>query len=73
VVEVWPENHAVFMLFVLLQTQWRTGMGGPIGLDYMVLFHELDRMELSKPDYDNTLADIRLMESAALTEIHRKK
>ncbi len=41
-------------------------MGGPTGLDYNCLFHQLDRMELSRLDYDLLFDDIRVMESAAL-------
>jgi hypothetical protein len=67
--EVWPENHEVFLLFSVMQTQWRTGMGGPTGLDYNVLFTYMERKNLSI----DLLDDIRIMESAALTEIHRKK
>lgn len=67
--EVWPENIEVFQLFSLLQTQWRTGMSGPTGLDYNVLFTYMDKLGLSM----DLLPDVRIMESAALTEIHRKK
>ncbi len=34
---VWPENWPAFRLFCDVQSQWRTGPGGPIGLDYNVL------------------------------------
>jgi len=68
-VEVWEENTEVFMLFATMQTQWRTGMSGPTGLDYNVLFTYMERKNLSI----DLLDDIRIMESASLTEIHRKK
>ena len=44
-------------------------MSGPSGLDYNVLF---TYMAMKNINID-LLDDIRLMESAALTEIHRKK
>ena len=66
--EVWPENHEVFLLFVDMQTQWRTGMSGPTGLDYNTLFTLMTMKNLSI----DLLDDIRVMESAALTEIHKK-
>ncbi len=52
-----------------MQTQWRTGMSGPTGLDYNTLFTYMERKNLSI----DLLDDIRIMESAALTEIHLKK
>lgn len=69
IIEVWPENHEVFELFATLQTQWRTGMSGPTGLDYNTLFTYMTLKHLSI----DLLDDIRVMESAALNEIHRKK
>lgn len=67
--EVWPENYEAFLLFMDMQTQWRTGMSGPTGLDYNTLFTLMTLKNLSI----DLLDDIRIMESAALTEIHRKK
>jgi len=66
---VWPENEEAFSLFEQMQTQWRVGFSGPIGLDYNVLF---SLMKLKNMSID-LLDDIRIMEDAALTEIHRKK
>ena len=57
----------------MLQTQWRTGMSGPTGLDYNVLFTYMTLRNLSYEHHCELLNDIRVMESAALTEIHRKK
>lgn len=71
VVGVWPENWTAFCLFADLQTQWRVGASGPSGLDYMVLYRELDEMNLSAPEYAELKNDIRVMEFAALAEIHR--
>jgi hypothetical protein len=61
------------LLFSKLQTQWWTGMGGPTGLNHLVLLARMDRMNLTPEEFDDLDADIRLMESAALAEIHRKK
>lgn len=44
-------------------------MSGPTGLDYNTLFSYMTMKHLSI----DLLEDIRIMESAALTEIHRKK
>ncbi|MCS0808689.1 DUF1799 domain-containing protein [Massilia agilis] len=65
-VEVWPENWPTFSLFCDLQTQWRVGAGGPVGLDYNTLFHKMDRMQLGPDEYDHLESDIRTMEHEAL-------
>ena len=70
-VDLWSEHAAVFDLFCRLHTQWRVGAAGPIGLDYTVFFHELDRQELSRDEYDETMALLGLIERAALEEIHK--
>ena len=41
-------------------------MGGPIALDYTVIFHLLDRMDLSKDDYDQLFDAVRVIESEQL-------
>lgn len=66
VVDVWSENWPGIQLFSRLSTQWRVGAGGPVGLDYSVIFHELDRKGLPENDYDEMMNTIRVIESAAL-------
>ena len=70
--EVWPENMPAINLFSQLSTQWRTGMNGPTGLDYNVLFVCLDRLKLGDQDREWLFDDIRAIESEALQIIHRK-
>lgn len=72
VVPVFEDNEQAFYLFCSLSTQWRVGMSGHTGLDYMVLYHKMDRMKLSEDDYAQLEADIEVMERAALEEIHSK-
>lgn len=43
-----------------------------VGLDYNVLFHEMDRMDLERDEYDRLFEDIRTMEAAALEEMRRE-
>lgn len=69
--ELWPDHEAAFELFCRLHTQWRVGAAGPVGLDYTVVFHELDRQGLSRDEYDETMALLGLIERAALEEIHK--
>ena len=71
-VEIWPDFVDVVQLFYSIRTQWRIGAMGPTGLDYNVLFHKMDRMNLGSEDYEQMEADIRTLETAALVEINKK-
>ena len=72
--EVWPENWPAFLLYDSICNQWRTGgMGGPIALDYGVLFHRMDRMKLSDDDYEQMFQDIKAIESGALSVYQKPK
>ena len=68
----YPDNVAAFKLFTYMRTQWRVGMGGPIGLDYSVMQRKLDRMRLTPEAYDQLEDDIREMEAVALACIYEK-
>lgn len=65
--EVWPENWPAFQLFAEIATQWRIGMNGPTGLDYLVLHRELDDLGLAGEERRQMKSDIRVLEQAALT------
>lgn len=69
--ELWPENVAAINLFCSISSQFRNGPGGPTGLDYNVVFHELDRAKLPPDEYDDLLWCIRAIEHAALDEMHK--
>lgn len=72
-VEVWPENLRAVNLFSSLSTQWRVGMSGATGLDYNVLYHKLDRLQLSRQDYDWLEEDVQTLEAAALAAMNHKR
>ena len=67
--EVWPDNHAAFILFNNLSTQWRVGMGGPTGLDYAAVYPLLDRAAKDQQEWDELFSDIKVMEGAALKQM----
>jgi hypothetical protein len=46
-------------------------MNGPTGLDYNVVFHELDRSGLAGDEYEDMMVSIRTIEGVALEEIHK--
>lgn len=71
--EVWPDNWPALSLFQRLRTQWRVGPGGAYGLDYDTALNLMPRMQV-KPDEElDLLDDLRVMESAALAEIHKDR
>lgn len=55
-----------------MRTQWRVGFSGATGLDYVALFHKMDRMDLSPERYEDLEDEILVMESAALEEMAKK-
>lgn len=70
-VEVWPENWLAVCLFADLSTQWRMGMGGPVGLDYAAVRAVFAVRGVSDEDASALFDDIRVMEAAALAEMYR--
>src|SRR5690606_41236014 len=68
----WPENVQAVALFSRLSSQWRVGVSGVVGLDYNLLFPEMDRKGLDREEYDRLFEDIRTMEAAALEEMRRE-
>lgn len=69
---MWPDNARAIRLFSAISTQWRVGNSGPYGLDYNVLFHKMDRMNLTFNEYESIESDIRTMELAALNEMSKQ-
>lgn len=70
--EVWPENWPAFRLFCTVQTQWRTGIAGPTGLDYTAVLALMARMELSREDHDSLFDDVQVLERSALETMSQK-
>jgi hypothetical protein len=58
-------------MFLRLQTQWRVGMNGPIGLDYGAA-DWLFRLYLVK-DPASLLEDLQVMEAAALAAMAKRE
>lgn len=68
--EVWPDNWPALELFLLCQTQWRTGPGGLVGLDYgavlaMANLWAVDRVR-------ETMADVQVIEAAILAQLSKE-
>jgi hypothetical protein len=71
-VEIWPENMRAINLFNTLSTQWIVGASGASGLNYVPLFHRMDRMNLGEQEYEWLFDDIRTIEAEALTAMNKK-
>ena len=65
-VEVWPENWGVVQLFQRLASQWRVSAGGAIGLDYSVVYLELQRLGVAGDDFNDYLWRLGVIEAEAL-------
>lgn len=59
-VEVWPDAWDSYRVFSAMSTQWRTGMNGITGLDYMPLNQVMDLLNIK--DKATVFSDIQLME-----------
>jgi len=65
-VEVWPDNLHAVNVFILMDTQWRTGMAGRTGLDYAALPVVLDAQAISDTERGDVFECVRVMEGEAL-------
>lgn len=65
---MWPAVE----LFSAMGTQWRMGPGGPIGLDYGALPAVLRLMGAKREDLAGLFDDLRVIERAALEEMHKE-
>ena len=59
------------MLFIKMMTQWRTTMGGVIGLDYSVLQMLFDLYDVN--NRTDIFEDIQVMEREAMSHMNKEK
>jgi hypothetical protein len=71
VFEVWEENWEAVEMFLRLQTQWRVGMSGPVGLDYVAAEWLFRLYAIAEPA--SLLEDLQVMEAAALTAMAKRE
>jgi len=65
-VDIYPENLHATNVFISMTTQWRVGVGGPIGLDYAAIPAVMRLCAVPVPERADTFECIRTMESEAL-------
>lgn len=72
--QVWPENAEALRMFLRMDTQWRTSMGGVVGLDLTVLLGGRGLAELTEGDPVKVMYDdVRLIETGVLIELAEAK
>ena len=59
------------MFFLKMMTQWRTTMGGVVGLDYSVLQMLFDLYDIS--NRKDIFEDIQVMEREAMIHLNKEK
>lgn len=67
---MWEDNWLAVQLWCSMQTQWRTSMGGVIGLDYGALAWVFKLYEVE--DQRSMLEDIQVMEATALSKLNER-
>ncbi|MCX5592023.1 DUF1799 domain-containing protein [Alcaligenes endophyticus] len=67
---VWPDCWAAIELYLRYQTQWIQGPNGPSGLNYVVLFKDLDRLGVEDEEHEEIMDYIRIIEAEALAKIY---
>lgn len=72
IVEVWPESWPAVELYVRYQTQWLQGAGGPSGLNYAILFADLDRSGIEGEDREDIMDGVRIVEAEVLKSIYQE-
>lgn len=72
VVEVWEVNLPVFRFFQRLGTRWIQGMNSVVGIRWEAVYPLLDRLGLDSEAWDQFLADLEVMERAALEVINKR-
>ena len=69
--EIFEENWPAVELFLRVQTQWRTSVGGVTGLDYASV---ISTAKLYKyRNLPSVIEDLQVMEATVLTEMNKEK
>ncbi|MGL4831387.1 MAG: DUF1799 domain-containing protein [Propionibacteriaceae bacterium] len=69
--EVWPEAWPAVDLFLKVQTQWRGGASGIIGLDYTAVRWLMELYALD--DQRTMLEDLQVIEARVIETVNSRK
>lgn len=70
-IDIWPENAKAVEVFIALSTQWNIAMSGAVGLRYEVIPAVMRLCAVAPAERSHVFAQLRVMEAAALKELHR--
>lgn len=70
---LWPECVETWRLWLAVQTQWRTSMSGPTGLDYCGVAVVLDMRRIRGRNRRQAFDTLQMMERAALEAWREKR
>jgi hypothetical protein len=70
---VFPDAWPAFLAFNAMSTQWRTGFGGAVGLDYAVISDVTAFLGFTKKQTAKLFPDLRVMEAEALLVMSKSK
>jgi hypothetical protein len=68
---VWPEAWPAVDLFLKVQTQWRGGASGIIGLDYTAVRWVMELYALN--DHRTMLEDLQVIEARVIETVNSRK
>jgi len=69
--EVEPDAWSAVLVFLKVQTQWRTDSGTLIGLDYGAVRWVFDLLQIA--DAANVLGDLQIMEATVVAAVNKRK
>lgn len=70
---VWPDNLWPVNTFIAMQTQWRVGVAGAIGMDYSALPAVLALVGVPADEQADTFECLRVMEAEALSQMEKQR
>lgn len=62
IVEYWPENKLGVQVFLAMQTQWRVGMAGLVGLDYGALNRVYEALQITLEQIPDAFSQMQVIE-----------
>lgn len=69
---VWPENKTSVEVFRAMRNRWHVGMAGPSCMDLSALDHIWHIVKVRRRLRKGVVADLLVMEDAALDAMHKK-
>ncbi len=72
VIEVWPENADAVAFFGRIGSRWVNDMSGVTGIRWEAVYPLIDRLGLDTQAWDALLADLEVMEGAAVAVMNKR-